>query len=139
MSHRFRSIQKFHSDGIETNWRLRLLSASASSCWLTMNRSRSGFCTRLRSPKVSTQAAISAFASSCPLFGRAAMSYVAREQRCRFEVAGPATPHVAFAQLTKRHGYQVGRRLHDARVVIAQTPGQIALQIDWIVVLNVKL
>ena len=35
----------------------------------------------------------------CPLFGRAATPYVAREQRCRFGVTGPATSHVAFTRL----------------------------------------
>jgi hypothetical protein len=73
------------------------------------------------------------------LFGRTAPPYVAREQGCRLGLAGAAAPHAAFAQLAKRHGHQVGRRLHDKRVFIAQTSRQTALYIDWIMVRDVEL
>ena len=58
---------------------------------------------------------------------------------CRFGPAGPAAPNTAFAQLAKRHGNQIGCRLHDARVFIAQTPGQIALNLERVAVRNVEL
>jgi hypothetical protein len=39
MSHRFRWIQKFHSDGIETHWRLRfqLVDHGLRSIWIITN------------------------------------------------------------------------------------------------------
>jgi hypothetical protein len=47
-----------------------------------------------------------------------------------FGLAGAAAPHASFARLAKRHRHHVGHRLHDAGVLIAQTPGQIALNLD---------
>jgi hypothetical protein len=55
----------------------------------------------------------------------------------RFGLAGAAAPHAPLAQLAKRHRHHVGRRLHEAGVLIAQSPGQIALDLDWVMVRNI--
>ena len=73
------------------------------------------------------------------LFRWSAAAYVAGEQGGRFGFACSAAPHAAVAELAECDRHQLGRGLHDARVLIAQAPGQRALHLDWIVVGNVEL
>src|SRR5262249_41873056 len=74
-----------------------------------------------------------------PLLGRATTPDVAGDAGCRLGVAGATVPHASFAQLAKRHPHHVGCRLHNAGELSAQSPGQIALDLDRIMLRNVEL